>query len=189
MKLIAYGAEAKIYKTKIFNKDVIIKQRLSKKYRHKTLDKKIIKKRNKEEANLLKKIKKYNINCTTVYYVGEDKIIMSYLQNENTHKKKLIEIGKEISKLHDHGIIHGDLNLINIIINNNKIFFIDFGLGSVSSKIEDKATDLLVFKKTLLSQKKTESFWEQILEGYSKETNKKEIIKKIEIIEKRVRYL
>jgi len=189
MKLIAYGAEAKIYKTKIFNKNVIVKQRLSKKYRHKLLDKKIIKRRNKEEANLLKKIKNYNINCPTVYYVGTNKIIMNYIQNENTHKHKLLEIGKEISKLHNNGIIHGDLNLINIIVNKNKVYFIDFGLGSVSQKIEDKATDLLVFKKTLLSQKKTEHFWGKILEGYSKNTTKKEIINQIGIIEKRGRYL
>ena len=46
MKIIAQGAEATIYKTKLFNKDVIIKERVSKKYRDQKLDTKIIKQRN-----------------------------------------------------------------------------------------------------------------------------------------------
>jgi Kae1-associated kinase Bud32 len=79
--------------------------------------------------------------------------------------------------------------LINIIINKNKIYFIDFGLGFISKKIEDKATDLLVFKKTLLSNKKTKKYWEEIIEGYKKEAKNPEIISKIEGIEKRARYL
>jgi K+-sensing histidine kinase KdpD len=71
----------------------------------------------------------------------------------------------------------------------NKIYFIDFGLGHISKKIEEKATDLLVFKKTLLSYKNTEKFWQNILEGYKQEINNKDITKKINIIEKRGRYL
>jgi len=189
MKIIAQGAEATIYKTKLFNKDVIIKERVSKKYRDPKLDTKIIKQRNKQEALLLTKIKKYDLNTPFIYFVGTNKIIMQYIKNTNKHFLKTKEIGKEIAKLHNSNIIHGDLNLINIITNNNKIYFIDFGLGHASYKIEEKATDLLVFKKTLLSYKKTEDLWVKILNGYKSETNNKNILKHIEIIEKRARYL
>lgn len=183
------GAEAIIYKEKIFDKDVFIKQRISKDYRNKILDKKIIKIRNKQEANLLKKLKTINIDCPFVYYVGTNKIIMQEIKNDNNHINCLENIGNKIAVIHNHDIIHGDLNLINILTNNNKIYFIDFGLGFVSSKLEDKATDLLVFKKTLKSSFTTKNFWNKIIEGYLQKTNNKNIVEKIKDIEKRGRYL
>jgi len=189
LKKINSGAEADIYLGKAFDKKIIIKKRISKKYRNPVLDKKIIKTRNKQEANLLHKVKKEKINTPTLYYVSQDKIIQEYLKNTKNYKENLKKIGKEIARLHAIDVIHGDLNLINIIINKNKIYFIDFGLGFISKKIEDKATDLLVFKKTLLSNKKTKKYWEEIIEGYKKEAKNPEIISKIEGIEKRARYL
>jgi Kae1-associated kinase Bud32 len=189
MEIIAKGAEATIYKTKLFNKEVCIKERNSKKYRHPVLDTKILKTRNKEEAFLLKKIQDIGLFSPYIYSVSNNKIIMEYIKNSKKHKDKLEEIGIEIAKLHNNNIIHGDLNLINILTNNNKVYFIDFGLGYVSLKIEDKATDLLVFKKTLLALKRTEKLWVGIKEGYLKGTNNKNIIKHIENIEKRGRYL
>jgi Kae1-associated kinase Bud32 len=189
MKQIAIGAEANLYKTKILTKIVCIKKRNKKEYRNKLLDKRIIKTRNKEEAFLLKKIKEIGLNSPYIYYISEDTIIMEYIKDTKQHKHKLEQIGSEIAKLHNNNIIHGDLNLINILTYNSKIYFIDFGLGYVSLKLENKATDLLVLKKTLLSLKKTEDFWNPIKKGYLNKTNQKEIVNQIEIIEKRGRYL
>ncbi len=191
---IANGAEAKILVHKLFGKEVITKQRISKDYRNKLLDTRIIKQRTKSEALLLKKVKEIGLYSPSLYYVGRDKIVMEYLANTNEHHRHLDEIGKNIATLHNNNIIHGDLNLINIITTKNKkaktkIYFIDFGLGSISNKIEDKATDLLVLKKTLLSLKKTENLWKGMLFGYEKETKNKEIINKIKEIEARGRYL
>lgn len=189
MEKIAHGAEAFLYKTKIFDKEVCVKQRVSKRYRHPLLDKKILKTRNKEEAFLLRKIKENNLNAPKVYYLSENKIIMQYIKDDYKHKEMLFKIGEEIAKMHNVNVVHGDLNLINILTMKGEVYFIDFGLGFVSLKVEDKATDLLVFKKTLSSLKKTEDFWENIKKGYLNKTNNKEIVKKIEIIEKRARYL
>jgi N6-L-threonylcarbamoyladenine synthase/protein kinase Bud32 len=189
IKEIAKGAEAKIYSTTIFNKEVIIKKRTNKKYRNKTLDKKIIKTRNKQESILIKKARECGVNTPYIYYVGKNKIIEDKLVNTNKHKDYLDLIGKEIAKLHNNNIIHGDLNLINIVTNNKKVYFIDFGLGYISKKIEDKASDLLVFKKTLKSSHITESYWKDIKNNYLLNTNNKNIIEKIQEIEKRGRYL
>lgn len=186
MKEINKGAEAII----LLDNRKIIKKRISKTYRDPLLDKKIIKKRNKQESTLLKRAKIANVNTPIVYSVTENTIVMEKLEDTNQHEKHLGEIGREIAKLHDSGIIHGDLNLINIIITKEKkIYFIDFGLGFLSNKIEDKATDLLVFKKTLKAAKKTEKFWEKILAGYQKHTKNKATTQKIAEIEKRARYL
>jgi Kae1-associated kinase Bud32 len=191
---IANGAEARIYTHKLFGKTVVTKQRIEKEYRDKALDNKIIKQRTKSEALLLKKVKDIGLFSPSICYVGKDKIVMEYLVNTNEHNKYLGEIGKNIAILHNNNIIHGDLNLINIITTKSsdqqaKIYFIDFGLGFTSNKIEDKATDLLVLKKTLLSLKSTEKLWKDMLLGYEKETSNKEIINKIKEIESRGRYL
>jgi bifunctional N6-L-threonylcarbamoyladenine synthase / protein kinase Bud32 len=181
-KLINKGAEAIILDAG----QKITKKRISKGYRDPSLDKRIIKTRNKQEATLLKRAKLAGINTPIVYFVSKDSIVMEKLNNTGEHKKLAKEIGKEISRLHALDIIHGDLNLINILTTKDKkIYFIDFGLGFLSRKIEDKATDLLVFKKTLLSNKKTEGLWKDIEIGY----NNKEILEKIKEIEKRGRYL
>jgi len=186
---IANGAEARITKHELFSKPVITKLRISKEYRNKILDTKIIKQRTKSEALLLKKIKELNLFAPTIYYVGKNQIIMEYLENSNEHHKMLKEIGESIATLHNNNIIHGDLNLINILTKDNKVYFIDFGLGFVSNKLEDKATDLLVLKKTLLSLKSTEKLWKEILGGYQTKTNNKSIVTKIKEIEGRGRYL
>lgn len=186
MKEINKGAEAII----LLDGKKIIKKRISKSYRDPVLDNRIIKTRNKQESTLLKRAKVSGVNTPTVFSVTKDTIVMEKLDNTNKHSKVLSEIGKEIAKLHDSGIIHGDLNLINILTTKDKkIYFIDFGLGFLSNKIEDKATDLLVFKKTLKANKKTERFWEKILDGYQKQTQNKQTIDKIAEIEKRARYL
>ncbi len=189
MQEMSIGAEAKIYKTTIIEEETIIKQRISKKYRNPILDEKINKTRNKKEAGLLKKCKQLKINTPYIYYIGKTTIVQQYIKNDSNYKPHLMEIGKTIAKMHNNNIIHGDLNLKNIIINNKKIYIIDFGLGYISNKIEDKATDLLVFKKTLLSKEETEKYWEKILKGYMKETNEKNTIPQIKKIEERGRYL
>jgi N6-L-threonylcarbamoyladenine synthase/protein kinase Bud32 len=92
-----------------------------------------------------------------------------------------------IKKMHDGGIIHGDLTTANILIDNDSPILIDFGLGKYSSLLEDYGTDLLVFKKSLTTIVPNESdkLFNWFLDGYDSE----EIVKKIDEIEKRGRYL
>ena len=52
---------------------------------------------------------------------------------------------------------------------NASLYFIDFGLSFVSSKIEDKATDIYVLKRAFLStHPNSEAFFELVLEEYRK---------------------
>ena len=60
-------------------------------------------------------------------------------------------IGQDIAKLHSADIIHGDITTSNIMLQNDNLVFIDFGLGRYSHLDEDKAVDLLVLKKALQS--------------------------------------
>ena len=115
-----------------------------------------------------------------------------YLDKLKNYKEVCEEIGKNISKLHDNNIIHGDLTTSNMIYNSKgkKVYFIDFGLGFESEKIEDKATDLHLIKQALEAKhfKKYNEYWNYLLKGYKNSKKFKETLIRLEIVEKRGRY-
>ncbi len=190
-KLEKIGAEAQVKEIIFQGKKAISKSRIPKGYRSKMLDSLIIKKRTKQEAKILKTLLE-TINVPKIYSINDSEIIMEFIEGKvlkeiiEKQKELCVDAGKEIKKIHSAGIIHGDLTTSNIIYSEKKLFFIDFGLGYFSKKIEDQATDLVVFKKTFNA---THSFlkngWELVMQGYKPN---KEIIERMEKIEKRARY-
>jgi TP53 regulating kinase-like protein len=193
MKIIKQGAEAIIY----LKDNKIVKERIRKSYRLEELDKKLRRFRTKRESKLLNKA---GINVPELYgFSDEDtRIDMEFIKGDllrdifdkiNDKKRKEIceLIGKQVRELHNRGIIHGDLTTSNMILRDNKIYFIDFGLGFFSNKVEDKAVDLYLLKQALKSKhyKNFKSGFEIILKSY--EPNK-EFMDRLEKVEKRGRY-
>ena len=88
--------------------------------------------------------------------------------------------------MHCAGIIHGDITTSNIMLLDDSIVFIDFGLGRYSQVYEDKAVDLLVLKKSLQSidYNLAIKYFNCVLKGYGDES----IINIIRDIESRGRY-
>ena len=201
MQLIKQGAEAKLYKTTYIERESVVKERQRKKYREKSLDNKILKERIRTECTLLSKAKKAGVRAPVVYKVDLKKFaITQEFISGKTLKEELLEgnntkeickkAGKEIGKMHSANLIHGDLTTSNIILHNNILVFLDFGLGAISSKIEDKAVDLLVFKKTFLATHyNIEKQWKLIEEDYSKEFKQgKQVLIHLKDVEARARY-
>lgn len=206
MKEISRGAEAVIF----LDKDKIVKQRLKKNYRIDILDKKLRISRTKKEINLLKKSSEI-INVPKLISSDNDEILMEYLNgdklsesfdnlNEIKREKVCFKIGEYLAKLHNKNIIHNDLTTANIITffsekssakKEIEIYFIDFGLGFISTKIEDKAYDLHILRQTLKSRHYNhyEKAFKIILKSY-KEFNKeyKLIEERLNKIELRGRY-
>jgi TP53 regulating kinase-like protein len=60
-------------------------------------------------------------------------------------------VGTELAMIHDQDCIHGDLTSSNIMIRDDKLIWIDFGLSYISTLAEDKAVDLYVLERALLS--------------------------------------
>ena len=63
-------------------------------------------------------------------------------------------IGAAVAKLHDGGLIHGDLTTSNMMITtggDDKLVVIDFGLSFNSTLFEDKGVDLYVLERALSS--------------------------------------
>lgn len=200
MEIIQQGAEAKIFLDKSKNK--VIKHRITKTYRIPELDKKIIKQRTKAEIKLLEKANKI-ISCPKSEPLKEpDKIMMDYIEGNKLsehlptltllkQKNILSEVGKSISKLHKSDIIHGDLTTSNMILKNNKVFLIDFGLGYISKKIEDKAVDVHLLKQAL--EAKHFQYWKELFEEFKKSYSKnfpesKKIFERMIAVERRGRY-
>ena len=117
------------------------------------------------------------------------------LNNFALEKQKEIcrEIGESVAKLHKENIIHGDLTTSNMILVEDKIYFIDFGLGYISNKTEDKAVDLHLLKHALEAKhfKNCEILIKEISKSYEKILGKieaKKIFERMKAIEKRGRY-
>ncbi len=197
-KLIQQGAEAKIFKIK--NK--VLKDRIKKTYRIPILDKKIRKLRTRSEAKLLKKASKViptpKINTSDetnktieMEFIDGDKL-SDFLNNYPLTKQKKIckQIGQNIAKLHNVEIIHGDLTTSNMILKNNKIYFIDFGLGYISHKFEDKAVDLHLLKQALEAKhfQHYKELIKEVIKSYSKSKDFKIILERLKAVEKRGRY-
>ncbi len=198
-KLIAQGAEAQI----LLEKNNIIKNRISKGYRHKILDEKIRKSRTKKEAKLLEKAKNQaGVNIPGVLKQDKFSIDIQYINgdrlsetlNTYTEKKQLQlmkQLGQQVSLLHTKDIIHGDLTTSNTILNkkDNKIYIIDFGLGFISTRIEDKAVDLHLIKQALEAKhyQNWEKLFKSFLSGYKfNETSK--VLEQLKKVEARGRY-
>lgn len=66
-------------------------------------------------------------------------------------------IGTCLGKMHDAGVVHGDLTTSNIMIKDTpnepgfQVVMIDFGLATMQPNIEDKAVDLYVLERAFTS--------------------------------------
>jgi len=193
-KLIQQGAEAKI----LLSKDFIIKDRISKGYRHPDLDKKIIKRRTKSETKILSKASEIINSPKPITTIDFNKIKMPYVNGKKlsehleklNHKTICKQIANQIATLHDNDLIHGDLTTSNMILDkNNNLFFIDFGLGYHSHKIEDKAVDLHLIRQALEAKhhKIYNECWKTIQQNYSSK-DKGLVLAQLEKVEARGRY-
>ncbi|MBT8251742.1 MAG: Kae1-associated serine/threonine protein kinase [Nitrosopumilus sp.] len=202
MKLIKKGAEADIYQTIWQNSKAILKIRKVKNYRNSSLDAKIRKQRTIKESQMISHARTFGIPTPLVYFVNLEKsyIIMQEIPGTPVHdlsEFKIIKLSKEIGqlvgKLHQNGIIHGDLTTSNFILFKNMVYVIDFGLSQNTIKPEDHAVDLRLIKEILNSAhaKIMKNAWKNFLLGYKSvvgNSNYAKITKLVTEIESRGRY-
>ena len=63
------------------------------------------------------------------------------------------KIGRAVARLHDGGLVHGDLTTSNMILRetDGALVLIDFGLAANATLPEDKAVDLYVLERAITS--------------------------------------
>ncbi|MEM3622373.1 MAG: Kae1-associated kinase Bud32 [Candidatus Bathyarchaeia archaeon] len=206
--LIKKGAEASLYLADWHGRKVVMKRRLAKKYRPKILDEQIRVYRTIHEPQLMHEAKKAGVPTPTIFLVDVKNatIIMEFIEgrqvkqllgeaSKEERESLCLKIGELIGRLHENGIIHGDLTTSNMILTlEGKIFFVDFGLGEKSKELEARGVDLHLMKRALQSThfRFTEECFNAIIRGYAKAVGSetaKNILEKIREIERRGRYV
>jgi Kae1-associated kinase Bud32 len=182
------GAEAEVE----IREDKVIKKRPEKDYRHEELDSRIREKRTNSEYNSMKKAIRNNVNVPKIekkdQYTLEIEKLDGETLEENFSPEKMKEVGENIQRLHEAGLIHGDLTTKNMIA-DVEVILIDFGLSEDSTSVEDRAVDLHLLKQ-IMESSHPEHFkeaWNNFLENYRPEF-REEVLERLEEVEERGRY-
>ncbi len=179
------GAESKLFLKEWFEYPALYKVRFPKSYRIKELDFQFRKSRTIHEAKLLAKAKEAGIRTPIIYEIDiqNTTLVLEHVMGEilktlltKISKNEIQEIcellGEDVGKLHNAGIIHGDLTTSNIIKipKEEQLAFIDFGLGYMSDKLEDVGIDLYLLERAFRNTHSSifDDAWEYVLIGYKK---------------------
>ena len=198
-KIIQRGAEAVLY---LAVDGKLVKERVRKGYRIPELDEAIRKQRSKLEVRLLDKARRSGVTAPSAGLTNKYIIRMDYIDGEKLkdalngmgradQDRMARKIGSAVAALHASDIIHGDLTTSNMMLKDGQIFLIDFGLGKVSHKVEDKATDLFLLFEALRSTHSGISarVWKNIINTYVQEySNAREVMSRLDMISRRRRY-
>ena len=195
MKLLSFGAEAQIL---IVDNNTLKKIRIPQEYRHPTLDLKIRRRRTKREFKVIEKLYSQGILVPKVSELDLDECSfkMQYIKGkcivEEMNITNVSSAMVQIAKMHKLGVVHADLTPLNMILKDDTIYVIDFGLSEYSVDREERAVDLYVFFIFLRNDyPELFKFKESLLEIYRKEFNDDsqvdEIFTRLEEVEKRGR--
>ena len=202
------GAEANLFLEEWHQRKVIMKTRLPKSYRLPKLDEQIRTYRTIHEPQLIHRAKEAGVPTPAIFMIDtkNSTIVMEFIEGKqlkqvlnNIDREERLQlcqhIGELIGQLHEHDIVHGDLTTSNMILTpDNKVVFVDFGIGEYSAEFEIHGVDLHLMKRAFQSThyRYAEECFKAVMKGYEKITGKmtmKSILEKIEEIERRGRYV
>ncbi len=181
-------AEVRIYR------DFVVKKRKPKRYRIKELDDVLRFKRTKNEAKIISQARRIGVPTPIVLDVKEDTIVMERIKGVPVKfcmsEEISREIGRLVAKMHSANIVHGDITPMNLILKNNRIYFVDFGLAFIDNRIEPMGVDVHVYFESLkASFENWEKLRDAFIQGYLEAGGKIEVIERAKEIEERGRYI
>jgi N6-L-threonylcarbamoyladenine synthase/protein kinase Bud32 len=195
------GAESVISHNEFLGINAVIKKRLSKSYRDKRLDGMILNERTGREMRILAKgiesgvnfpiLLDYNSEGTEIVLEKiEGSLLNAVLEKGENLTHNIFSLGKEVAKMHNSNISHGDLNLNNIIVRGENIFIIDPSLGSLSPGVEEFATDIKMVNDFLAGyEDRGKALFDIFLESYKSNFQRwDEVMSVLKEMEVRKRY-
>jgi len=206
MKLIQKGAEGELFLDTWHGLKVVRKIRVPKKYRVPSLDTELRHIRTTREAWIMHEAKKSGVSTPMIYSVDLEtsEIIMQYVEGcrlreflEDAGKVARVrfcsKLGEAVGRLHNSGIIHGDLTTSNVIVKESRIYLIDFGLAEYSKELEKRGVDLLLGQRVFYSTHYAygASCYGAFLEGYKEQIGQsvaEQIEERVKEIAQRGRY-
>ena len=176
------GAEAEVWKGTWFGRPAVRKQRRPRSWRHPNLDHRLGVRRMISEARLLIRTRKAGLSVPSVWdldYEGGQLIIehlngrplIDVLNDKATTALRaefvLRKVGAAVRALHRMATTHGDLSSNNILIEDEDVHLIDFGLASVEYDVERFGIDLHVLDEILgASHPQWEGGIDWVIKGY-----------------------
>ncbi len=203
MKVIRRGAEAEIRRDEFMGRQVLVKSRVPKSYRHPALDQSLRSHRTRVEARLLQEARSCGVPTPIVYDIDMERAEIwmqeivgprakDALLNASAEEVRAIsqEIGRMVARLHSHGMTHGDLTTSNMILQDGRVFFIDLSLGSKAASLEEMGVDLHLLKEAFQSAHSDLMYaYDIIVETYVREhAGGRDVLAKVKDIEERGRY-
>lgn len=188
---IGRGAEAVL----TAENGAVRKRRLAKSYRVADLDERIRAERTLREARITSDARRHGVPTPIISDVSRFDLVMERV--DGPRLKDVItpalseKVGEMVGRLHQAGIIHGDLTTSNMILSRDKIYFIDFGLAFYENSLEAQGVDVHVYFQTLES---THDLPQELIEafgaGYARTfMNAGSVLKRVLEIKARGRYL
>ncbi|MFH1107544.1 MAG: KEOPS complex kinase/ATPase Bud32 [Candidatus Micrarchaeota archaeon] len=194
MKFLAKGAEAELFETVHCGRKAVLKRRVRKMYRQEELDLRIRTARTKREARTMAAVKRMGVRAPLLYSadLGKSELVMEKIAGRllsewsAAGKAAFAECGRELALMHAQGVVHGDFTSSNVMVQKGGgIVFIDFGLALFSDSVEEQATDLVVFRKSVGGKQ-----YGEFLRGYrSKSRRADAVLRQVREIERRGRYV
>lgn len=189
MEKISEGAEAKVYASRVFGTDIIVKSRERKRYRNPQLDLSLRKTRTRKEARAMLRASSNGVNVPAVLAAGLFTLYLQrirgrLLRDAEAQSGTYFRVGEMLGRLHNCGIAHGDFTPANIMIERENAYVIDFGLSEITESIEEKALDLLLMKRSISGK-----MYARFISGYAKTCKqRRDIEQRLAEIEQRGRY-
>ena len=213
------GAEADVWRGTWFGKQAVRKQRRPRSWRHADLDHRLGVRRMTSEARLLIRLRKTGFPVPAVWDLDLEggqlvlewlpgRTLIELLNDENAEpqsiERALKSVGSAVRNLHREAMTHGDLSTNNVLINQEDVYLIDFGLAAVEYEVERFGIDLHVLDEILgASHPQWEDAIDWVLEGYAgvdaqlgpapvlqggKVPTASEVLTRLDDIRQRVRY-
>ncbi len=165
LKPLSWGAESNLYLTDYLGIKAVLKHRFPKKYMDPRLTRRLIKTRTIREASLLIEARMAGVHVPLPLYIDSENGILVVKYVEGRLLRDVIDeepdsvgalactMGEMVKRLHNTDIIHGDLTTSNFIRSKHQgyIYLLDFGLAFKSRRPEDKATDIRVLERAVVS--------------------------------------
>ncbi len=205
-RLLWRGAEADIVADEWQGLEAVFKIRRRLEYRLSVLDDAIRLQRTVHEAQMIHAAREAGIPVPGLYYVdpGEATIVMERVAGQRVKDfvgraspddlgSLFHRIGADVAGMHAANITHGDLTTANMIRREGRVVYVDFGLSTHSTRVEDRAVDLRLAKETVLGahSERSDAALKALTEGYESEAGAqcaRAVMAQLRSIERRGRY-
>ena len=177
VSLVSQGAEARVFALELFGMAAVAKHRFEKHYRAKALDARLRKERTVTEVRCIARCRQLGIAAPMLlmvdslrYAIYMERVpgltakayVDRYREKDAAVESLMKMIGGTVARIHSAGMTHGDLTTSNFLCRRclddardasyvEELVVIDFGLGGTRALPEDKAVDLYVLERALVS--------------------------------------